>query len=492
MIHANADRGGNGPEKALGKDHEMRRTKIVCTIGPASESEEVLERLILAGMDVARLNFAHGTHEEHARVIQRIRTLEGKLGKPVAILQDLPGPKLRLGDFEGGAALLRTGAEFVITSQSCLGTEGRAHAPFPDFFREVRVGDTILADDGLIQLKVLATDGVDVRCQVVTGGILRNHKGIGLPGGRLQRAALTKKDLADLEFGIGQKVDYVATSFVRTASDLVEVKNFLGAWGAKIPIIAKLEKPEAIRNLEDILQLASVVMVARGDLAVEMSIEEVPVLQKFILRQARRHKVPVIIATQMLESMVEHPRPTRAEASDVANAILDGTDAVMLSAETATGGYPVEAVAMMARLIVKTEPYLRMPPLPQSDEPSFPVVVSDAACRAARALHAKAIVAFTESGSTARLISQDRPEVPVLALTPWEETRRRMILYWGVTPLVIRRRETHEEVVQEMEGLLLAEGWVKPGDALVIVSGAPMWKPGTVNALKLHRVGEIR
>jgi pyruvate kinase len=474
------------------KAREIRRTKIVCTIGPASESEEILERLIVAGMDVARLNFAHGTPEEHARVIQRIRSLEAKLGKPVAILQDLPGPKIRLGDFEGGAALLRTGDEFVITSEPVMGTAHRAHAPSPDFFREVRPGDTILADDGLIQLKVLASGGAEVRCQVVTGGVLRSHKGIGLPSGRLQKAALTKKDLEDLEFGIAQGVDYVATSFVRTASDLIEVRNFLGAWGAKMPIIAKLEKPEAIRNLEDILQVASGVMVARGDLAVEMSIEEVPVLQKFILRQARRYKIPVIIATQMLESMVEHPRPTRAEASDVANAILDGTDAVMLSAETATGSYPIEAVEIMTRIVLKAEPYLRVPPLPQTDERNFPVVASDAACRAARSLQAKAIVVFTETGGTARLISQDRPEVPVLALTPWEESRRRMALYWGVVPLLIRRRETLEEMFQEMEGLLLAEGWVTTGDTLVILSGAPMWKPGTINAIKLHRVGEIR
>jgi pyruvate kinase len=477
---------------AASKNGEMRRTKIVCTIGPASESEEVLERLVRAGMDVARLNFAHGTHEEHARVIQRIRALEAKLGKPVAILQDLPGPKIRLGDFEGGAVLLRTGTEFVITSRPVLGTAELAHAPFADFFREARVGDTVLADDGLIQLKVLANDGVEVRCHVVTGGILRSHKGIGLPSGRMHRAALTKKDLADLEFGIAQRVDYVATSFVRSASDLIEVGNFLGAWGAKIPVIAKLEKPEAIRNLEDILQVAAGVMIARGDLAVETSIEEVPVLQKFILRQARRSKVPVIIATQMLESMVEHPRPTRAEASDVANAILDGTDAVMLSAETATGGYPVESVEMMTRVVLKAEPYLRAQPLPRGDETSFPVVVSDAACRAARSLHAKAVVVFTESGLTARLISQDRPEVPVLALTTWEETRRRMALYWGVAPFVIQRRETLEEAVREMEGVLLAEGRVTPGDTLVIVSGAPMWKPGTVNGLKLHRIGEIR
>ncbi|MCZ6551049.1 MAG: pyruvate kinase [candidate division NC10 bacterium] len=476
---------------AAEKSREMRRTKIVCTIGPASESEEVLERLILAGMDVARLNFAHGTLEEHARVIERIRSLEAKLGKPVAILQDLPGPKIRLGDFEGGAALLRTGAEFVITSQPLLGTAELAHAPSPDFFREVRVGDKLLADDGLIELKVLTSNGVEVRCQVLTGGILRNHKGIGLPSGRMHRAALTKKDLENLEFGIAQRVDFVATSFVRGASDLIEVGNFLGAWGAKIPIIAKLEKPEAIRNLEEILQLASGVMVARGDLAVEMSIEEVPVLQKFILRQGRRHKVPVIIATQMLESMVEHPRPTRAEASDVANAILDGTDAVMLSAETATGRYPVEAVEMMVRIALKAEPYLRLQPLPQGDEKGFPVVASDTACRAARSLHAKAVVVFTESGHTARLISQDRPEVPVLALTPWEESRRRMALYWGVVPMLIQRRETLEEMSHEMEEVLLAAGWVTAGDTLVILSGTPMWKPGTVNAIKLHRVGEM-
>lgn len=477
---------------ATEKSGQIRRTKIVCTIGPSSESEEVLERLILAGMDVARLNFAHGTHDEHARVIQRIRTLGTKLGKPVAILQDLPGPKIRLGDFEGGAALVRTGTEFIITSHPVMGTEERAHAPYPDFFREVRPGDRILADDGLIHLEVLACDGPDVRCRVVTGGILRNHKGISLPTGRLHKASLTKKDLADLEFGIAHGVDYVATSFVRNASDLMEVKNFLGAWGAKIPIIAKLEKPEAIRNLEDILKTASGVMVARGDLAVEMSIEEVPVLQKIILRQARRYRVPVIIATQMLESMVEHPRPTRAEASDVANAILDGTDAVMLSAETATGSYPVDAVEMMARITVRVEPHVRQPPLPQGEEEMFPVVASDASCRAARSLHAKAIVVFTESGLTARLISQDRPEVPILALTPSEESRRRMALYWGIVPLVIQRRDTFEEMIQEMESLLLTESWVKAGDTLVVLSGTPMWKPGTVNAIKLHRVGEVR
>ncbi|MFQ5881222.1 MAG: pyruvate kinase [Candidatus Methylomirabilales bacterium] len=477
---------------AEGKSQEIRRTKIVCTIGPASESEEVLERLMVAGMDVARLNFAHGTLEEHARVIQRIRALEAKLGRSVAILQDLPGPKIRLGDFEGGAALLRTGAEFTITGQPILGTAERAHTPYPGFFREVRPGDKILADDGLIQLEVLESNGVEVRCRVVTGGILRNHKGISLPSGRLHRASLTKKDLEDLEFGISHGADYVATSFVRSASDIVEVRNFLGAWGAKIPIIAKLEKPEAIRNLADILQVASGVMVARGDLAVEMSIEEVPVLQKFILRQARRHKVPVIIATQMLESMVEHPRPTRAEASDVANAILDGTDAVMLSAETATGGYPVEAVGMMAGIAFKAEPYLRLPPLPQGDEVSFPEVVSDAACRAAQSLHAKAIVVFTQSGLTARLISQDRPEVPILALTPLEEMRRRMALYWGIIPYLVPQRGTIEEMIHEMDGLLLAEGWVEAGDPLVVVSGTPMWKAGTVNALKLHRVGEVR
>jgi len=272
----------------------------------------------------------------------------------------------------------------------------------------------------------------------------------------------------------------------------MDVRNFLGASGAKIPIVAKLEKPEAVRNLDDILKTASGVMVARGDLAVEMSIEEVPVLQKIILRQARRYKVPVIIATQMLESMVEHPRPTRAEASDVANAILDGTDAVMLSAETATGSYPVGAVEIMARITLKAELHVRQPPLPHGEEGSFPVVASDAACRAARSLHAKAVVVFTESGLTARLISQDRPEVPILALTPSEESRRRMALYWGIVPLLIQRRETLEEMVQEMEGLLLTEGWVKAGDNLVVLSGTPMWKPGTVNAIKLHRVGDVR
>lgn len=471
-----------------------RRTKIVCTVGPASQDEAVLADLIRGGMDVARLNFAHGTHEEHAVIIERIRAIAKQLGRPVAILQDLPGSKVRLGTFEGGAAIVRTGDTFTITAEPVEGTAWQASTTYPGLVHHVRVGDLLLADDGLIELRVIEKDEVRIHCEVVTGGILRSHKGITPPCGRIQADALTEKDLQDLRFGIAGGVDYVGTSFVTKADDIVKVKQFLEAEGADIPIIAKLEKPEAINHLQEILRVAGGIMVARGDLGLEMRLEDVPVLQKEIMREARRFRVPVIVATQMLESMVEHPRPTRAEASDVANAIFDGTDAVMLSAETATGAYPVQAVEIMARIAARAEQaLLPLQGIRSGDNDwTFPEVISEVTVRAADLLKARAIVAFTQTGRTARLISQERPDIPILALTPLEESVRRMALYWGVVPMLIERKESTLETVQAMEGLLRQEGWVKTGDVVAIVSGTPMWEPGTVNALKLHRIGEGR
>ncbi len=468
----------------------MRRTKIVCTIGPASSSPEVIQQLIEAGMDVARLNFSHGTHDQHEEVIARIREISQRMQRPVAILQDLQGLKIRLGTFRGGRATLETGAEFLISTHDVEGTAGGASTTYDRLPRDVRPGDRLLIADGLIELRVLGADETTVRCRVVAGGEVGDHKGINLPGAAISAGSMTAKDQADLQFGIRQGVDYVAVSFVRGPADVLEVKELLDEAGTSIPVIAKLEKPEAIQRLDDILRVADAVMVARGDLGVELPLEEVPLIQKQVIRRAQERAIPVITATQMLESMIEHPRPTRAEASDVANAILDGTDAVMLSAETAVGKHPVETVRVMSRIADQADQALL--PLAAAatvgGAATFPDVISDAACRAAREVRARAIVAFTQSGSTARLLARYRPEVPILAFSPSEHIRRRLCLTWGVVPKTIRPIQHTDELVEEIEAALLAEQTVHVGDALVIVAGAPMWVRGTTNLIKLHRV----
>lgn len=470
----------------------MRRTKIVCTLGPASSSPEMIQQLIAAGMDVARLNFSHGTHDEHAHLIAHIRQISERMRMPVAILQDLQGLKIRLGVFRGGRARLEDGAEFLISTREVEGTAREASTTYERLPKEVKPGDRILVADGLIELKVLGADEGAVRCRVVVGGEVSDHQGMNLPGVAISASSMTAKDQADLQFGIRQGVDYMAVSFVRGPADVLEVKEHLNEAGASIPVIAKLEKPEAIQHLEAILRVSDGVMVARGDLGVELPLEEVPLIQKEIIRRAREHAVPVITATQMLESMIEHPRPTRAEASDVANAIFDGTDAVMLSAETAVGKYPVEAVRVMARIAAQAERAL--PPWAGAEATgrasTFPDVISDAACRAAREVRARAIVAFTQSGSTARLLCRYRPEVPILAFSPSEAIRRRLCLYWGVIPKTIRPIQHTDELVEEIEAALLQEKAVHTNDTLVIVAGAPMWVRGTTNLMKLHRVEE--
>lgn len=472
----------------------MRRTKIVCTIGPASSSPEVIQQLIQSGMDVARLNFSHGTQENHARVIAHIREISARLHRSVAILQDLQGLKIRLGTFQGGRATLKAGEEFLITTRKVEGTASQASTSYDHLPRDVKPGDRMLIADGLIELQVLGADETMVRCRVVVGGEVSDHKGINLPGVTFSASSPTAKDQADLQFGIQQGVDYVAVSFVRGPADVQEVKALVSQAGANIPVIAKLEKPEAIQHLEDILRTSDGVMVARGDLGVEMPLEEVPLVQKEVIRRARDHAIPVITATQMLESMIERPRPSRAEASDVANAIFDGTDAVMLSAETAVGKYPVEAVRVMSRIVTHAD----QAPRPRAAEratdraSTFPDVISEAACRAARELRARAIVAFTQSGSTARLLAKYRPEVPILAFSPSEQIRQRLSLCWGVVPKTIRPIQHTDELVEEIEAALLEEKAVHPKDALVIVAGAPMWVRGTTNLMKLHRVGGKR
>jgi pyruvate kinase len=479
----------------------MRRTKIVCTIGPASSSVEQLDRLAAAGMDVARLNFSHGTHAEHAEVLRRIREGEERWGRPVAILQDLQGPKIRLGTFgeNGGLRVdLEPGRPFALSRRPCPGTAERAYVAPPASLDGVKVGDQVLMDDGMIQLVVEETTPDEVRCRVVAGGRISDHKGLSLPRVALPVSCLTDKDRADLAFGIEQGVDFVAISFVRSAADIAEVRRFLYERGASLPIVAKLERQEVMENLPGILATVEAVMVARGDLGVDVPLEEVPHMQKEIIRQARLAKVPVIVATQMLESMVTHLRPTRAEVSDVATAIFDGADAVMLSAETASGRYPAEAVEMMSRVAVRAETAVLADETRERRRSrdgigvGFPEAVSDAAAMAARVLRAQAIVAFTQSGFSARLISHQRPDVPIIAFTPSTEVRRRLALSWGVSSRLIRKVETTDDMVEEIENALLGDGSVRINDMIVIISGAPMWVTGTTNLMKVHRVGERR
>jgi len=475
----------------------VRRTKIVCTLGPASSSRAELDRIVAAGLDVARVNFSHGTHAEHAEVIRLIREGETRWGRPIAILQDLQGPKIRLGTFgpAGGARVdLEPGQIFTLCAKPVVGTAERASLNHPEYLTNVHPGDQIWMDDGMIQLRVEEASPEEVRCRVVVGGRLSDHKGISLPRVPLPVSCLTDKDREDLRFGLAHGVDFVAVSFVRSEADIAEVRGSLHELGADVPIVAKLERHEGIVNLPGILRSVAAVMVARGDLGVDVPIEDVPHLQKEIVRQAREAGVPVIVATQMLESMVTHLRPTRAEVSDVSTAIFDGADALMLSAETATGRYPSEAVEVMARVAVRAERAVLAVEAPRRPlhDVGFPEALSDAASQAAHALGAHAIVAFTESGSSARLISRARPRVPIIALTPFVEVQRRLALSWGVDSRLIRKVQTTDEMIEEVEATLLRDGSVTPGDVLVIISGSPMWVSGTTNLLKLHRVGERR
>jgi pyruvate kinase len=470
----------------------FQRSKIVCTIGPASRTPRLIEKLIRAGMNVARLNFSHGTHEEHAGYIARIRAASARVGKPIAILADLQGPKIRTGPLAGGGpVLLRAGQPFIITTTKVPGDSTRVSTTFLPLPKEVDTGGRILLADGLIELRVRRARGPEVLCEVVNGGTLGENKGINLPGVHLRVPALTPKDRADLRFALEKGADFIAVSFVRRPEDVCLARELVRRAGRETPVIAKLEKPEAIDNLDTILSASDGVMVARGDLGVEMSPERVPVIQKTIIAHAREFRRPVITATQMLESMTENPRPTRAEASDVANAIFDGSDAVMLSAETATGKYPVEAVSMMARIIDQTEASIsEFPrPLPQQ-RLKVAETVAELICHGSRELHMRAIVVFTHSGFTARLISRYRPLVPIIAFTPEPEVRRRMALFWGVLPLEIRDLYKIDTLAEVTSKRLLKERLVRKGDVIGIVAGTPMGVRGTTNFMKFHTVGE--
>jgi pyruvate kinase len=469
-----------------------RRTKIVCTLGPASADEATIDRLIAAGMNVARLNMSHGTREEHAEVLARVRRRAAARKTPVAVLQDLQGPKIRIGRLAGGRPVtLVTGAEVEITTRTVVGTAERLSTPYQDLIRDVGPGDRIMLADGQIELRVRSVGDDAVQCVVVNGGHLFERQGINLPGVNVAAPSLMEKDIADLAWGIAQGVDYVAVSFVRRPEDLEAARDVIRRAGADIPLIAKLEKRQALERLDDILRAADGVMVARGDMGVELPPEEVPGWQKRIIAAAGAHLVPAITATQMLESMVHSPRPTRAETTDVANAIWDGTDAVMLSAETAVGEHPSETVAMMdriARAAERDRAYLHIEE-PPSPLPDFAHAVGRAARIVTTALpDVAAIVAFTREGATARLMSKEHPTRPILALTHDETTYRRMALYRGVHPLLSPPASALGELLREAERAAREARLAGSGDALLVVGHLPPEVPGSTNFMMLHRI----
>lgn len=468
------------------------RTKIVATIGPASNSLEILKKLAAAGMNVARLNCSHGNYETHSDAIRNIRSVSRTLNRPVGILLDLQGPKIRVGKLENGEPVrLTRGAGFAITTAPIAGTAEMVSTTYQNLPSDVQPGDSILLDDGLIRLQVVSKTDDTVECKVINGGMLKENKGINLPGVRVSAPSLTDKDIRDVNFGIKNGVDYFALSFVRTAEDLVLIRSIMKKQGIFIPVIAKIEKPEAVENLEAILDVADGIMVARGDLGVEMQPELVPIIQKKIISATVRKNKPVITATQMLETMSVNPIPTRAEASDVANAIFDNTDAVMLSGETATGKYPVKAVQMMAKIAEQAEnsPFLKVN-LHYDSDPADPVThaVAQSAVNILMEINARCIIAFSVSGSTSKQISKQRPSKPVYAFTSRMETYNRLSLLWGITPMFIANIENAARLVQSSESLLIGKNCLKKGDLVVLVIGMGL-KVGSTNMIKLHRVG---
>ncbi len=449
-------------------------TKIVCTLGPSSSSSAMIASLIEAGMSVARLNFSHGSHEDHAKVVTRVRHEAHRQNRFVAVLQDLQGPKIRLGTFTPGRVILETGASFTLTTDPVAGNASIASVSHKGLPGDVRTGDEIRINDGLVRLRVRSVSGKQVACTVLAGGEIGDRKGVNLPGRHVSMPSLTRKDALDLAFGIALDVDYVALSFVRTASDVAGLKKKIRAAGKDIPVIAKLEKAQAVDNLASILSVADGILVARGDLGVETEITDLPMLQKRILREASLAGVVAITATQMLESMTHNPMPTRAEVSDVANAVLDGTDAVMLSGETASGEYPVEAVATMRKVAFSAEGQRVVFPYDLTESLGIPGVVAEAACRAAVKSCASRIVAFTRSGLTARVVSKFRPATPVAAFTAFESSACRMALYKGVEPFVLPETETMraDRVVELAVKFLRGRKMASPGDRLVFVYGS--------------------
>ncbi|HEY9662190.1 MAG TPA: pyruvate kinase [Allocoleopsis sp.] len=467
----------------------IHRTKIVATIGPASDSPEIMRKLLLAGMNVARLNFSHGKYDDHAERIKRLRNAAEELDLPLMLLQDLQGPKIRVGDLPAEGMMLTEGASLTLVPiADYTGQPNTVGIDYPHVADDAEPGTQVLLDDGLLELRVEQVEGNAVRCKVVEGGLLKSHKGVNFPTLNLRLPSMTDKDKRDLDFGIEQGVDLISLSFVRQPEDIQMLKALLQEKGANIPVLAKLEKPQAIANLEAIVDECDAIMVARGDLGVEMSSEKVPLIQKRIIHLCNQKGIPVITATQMLDSMIHNPRPTRAEASDVANAIMDGTDAVMLSGESAVGDYPVESVKMLARIATEIEPFVQFVNYP-------PNRIDDAAA-ISEALHAiedtltlQCIVAFTETGYTAKLASEERPKVPIVAYTPDPKTYRRLNLSWGVRPVLLPGFSGNLiDVVNQLEADLIQRKFAQPGDKVLIMGGIPFGQSGSTNFLKIHTI----
>ena len=468
-----------------------RRAKIVCTLGPATSSAEQIARLVDAGMDVARLNLSHGSHADHQLACERIRAACGASGRGVGILADLQGPKIRLGTFPGGPVRLNLGDEFTITTEDVPGDRTQASTTYQGLAGDVRPGNRVLIDDGRVLLEVTGVDGPRVRTRVLVGGTISDHKGINLPGVAVSAPALTAKDEADLRWALGVGVDMIALSFVRRPADADAVRDIMDECGTRLPLIAKIEKPEAVEALPEIVAAFDGIMVARGDLGVELPLEQVPLVQKRAIGLAKEKARPVIVATQMLESMISAPRPTRAEVSDVATAVDEGADAVMLSAETSVGEYPVEAVATMSRVICAAEEECLRPVASLTRVPTTTGgAIARAAVEVGAIVGARALVAFTMTGETARRLARYRSPIPLLAFTSTPATRSQLALIWGVETFIVPLVDHTNEMVHQVEAALLDIGRCEKGDTLVIVAGSPIGSPGKTNSLRVHRIGD--
>ena len=471
----------------------MRKTKIVCTLGPATDSDGVLREMLESGMNVARFNFSHGSHEEHKRRLDALKALREELGLPVAAMLDTKGPEVRLRSFADGAVALKTGGEFTLTTRDVAGDERICSVTYADLPGDVKPGNTILLDDGLVRLTVLETTSTDIRCRVENDGVMKNNKGVNVPGIRLSMPYMSQRDREDILFGVEQGFDFIAASFVRTAADVREIRRLLDEAGSSIQIIAKIENQEGVSNLTEILSVADGIMVARGDMGVEIDFTEIPIIQKDMIAQCMDAGKPVITATQMLDSMVENPRPTRAEITDVANAIYDGTSAIMLSGETAAGKYPVDAVKTMDAIARRTEADInyakRMRNLTGSARLSIAAATAHAACTTALDIGADAIITVSQSGATARLVSRFRPGSTVVACLLSEQVRRQMALYWGVVPLLMPYAQNTDQLIDFAVRAAEEAGLVKQGDLVVLTAGVPVGVSGTTNMIKVHLIG---
>lgn len=475
--------------------NDIKRTKIVCTLGPASQSEEVLRELILNGLNVCRFNFSHGSHEEHKGRIDMVKKVREELNRPIAILLDTKGPEIRTGNFADPEVLLEEGSEFTITMDEVVGTKEICTVSYKGLADDVKEGDTILIDDGLVGLRVKSVENGNIKCIVENSGIVKNHKGVNVPGVKINLPAITPKDVSDIEFGIREGIDMIAASFVRKASDVLAIREILEKNNAgDVLILSKIENQEGVENIDEILQVSDGIMVARGDLGVEIPTEEIPIVQKMIIKKCNELAKPVITATQMLDSMIRNPRPTRAEVTDVANAIYDGTDAIMLSGETAAGKYPVEAVKVMASIakrIEQTLDYDRMLKEKGSKNVTVTDAISHATCTTAVDLNASAIITSTSSGYTAKMVSKFRPQAPIIAATSNEAVMRRLALTWGVCPIKSALAGNTDEVIEKSIEASIESGYVKNGELVVITAGVPVGVSGTTNLIKVHVISEV-